>query len=135
MQIKIFKYAPSNFGEVWPIVTPWLEKTLEVAPPYWALSDLERMCANGNYILWLVAIDNKPVGILLTEIIKFDTCLIVSVPWMGGSKMRAWIGRAQEVIEQWGKAAGAKYLAGGGREGWGRVASMKNYGSLLAKEL
>lgn len=135
MQVHILKYAPSNFGEVWDIVAPWLEKSLKEAPPYWTLPDLKRKCENGEYILWMAAVDYKPYGVLLTEIIKFDSCLIVSVPWMGGSKMPAWIGKAQEVIERWGRDAGAKYLTGGGRVGWGRIASMRNYGCLLAKEL
>lgn len=120
---------------VWATVEPWLLKTLEVAPPWWKIEDLYEKCINGNLVPWVVCLDNKPKGIILTGIDQYTTTRVCGIPWIGGEKMMLWISTAQEIIEQWAKEAGCTFLSGSGRAGWSKVARMQDYGPTLIKEL
>lgn len=131
----LVKYSPQALPLVWPTIQPWLEKTLSEAPPWWRLSDIHERCLNGDLIAWVACIGDKAYGMLLTGIEQYHEAKVCGVPWIGGSKMPAWIGAAQYIIESWAKAAGCTHLSGGGREGWARVANMKNYGPILSKDL
>lgn len=122
-------------ADVWPIISGWIESCLKVAPPWWTLESIRRRCESGEYVIWLVLLDNKPCAVALSQLEQFDTALICNVPWIGGRGMRHWLPFLQEIIESWAKDAGATHLSGAGRRGWSRMAGMKEIGTILAKEL
>lgn len=133
--VHIYKCAPESLAGVWPLVAGWLEKSLTVAPPWWTLQDLYDLTMKGDYILWLITIENKACGVALAEFNQFPSALVCDVPWIGGKGMRVWLPALQELIEKWAREAGAKYLMGAGRRGWIRAAGMKEIGLILIKDL
>lgn len=133
--IRILNFPADTIDDVWPVVEGWLEKCLKVAPPWWRMEDLKASCKSGQYILLLATVDNQPEGVALAEIIQFPAAKVCNVPWIGGNKMRAWFPDLQEQVEAWAEKSDAKYLLGGGREGWKRIVGMENYGCILIKEL
>lgn len=133
--VYLIKYSPQTVDFVWPTVEPWLAKTLSEAPPWWRIEDLHQRCKKGDLMLWVACVDGKPLGVILSGLDKYHAATVCGVPWIGGNKMMLWIGAAQKIIEQWAKEAGATFLCGGGREGWARVAGMKQCGITLIKEL
>lgn len=132
---SLIKYTKETFHTIWPVIEPWIAKSLSVAPPFWSISDIKKRCEAGGYIVWVAHINGKPYGTLLTGLERFDEAMVCGVPWIGGSKMPLWIGDAQEIIEAWARDAGCAFLTGGGREGWARVSGMKEKGINLYKEL
>lgn len=134
-EIKIRRYNPEYIDDIWPMVTPWLQGSLAVAPPWWTLGDLYTRCLAGDYALWMVYSDEESCGVALSELCQFNAHLVCGVPWICGHNMQQWLPSLQEVIEQWGRDASASFLAGSGRKGWMRASGMKDYGFILAKEL
>lgn len=133
--VGIVKYASPEIDAIWPLVLPWLERSLAVAPPWWRADDLKARCLSGDYILWLILLGNAPCGVALSELEQYPSALVCNVPWIGGRGMKAWLPTLQDLIERWARDAGAKYLAGAGRRGWARAAGMKEIGTILVKEL
>lgn len=133
--VGIIKCTASQIDDVWPVVTPWLEKCLKVAPLFWTMRLLRKRCEKGSYILWLVLINNVPSGVAISELDDFDGVLVCNIPWVGGVSMRLWRQFLQEILENWARAAGAMHFCGGGRRGWAREADMKEIGVILHKEL
>lgn len=106
-----------------------------VAPPWWTLSDIERSCRSGDYIVWLVYSGGTPCGVALSELSQYPSAMVCNVPWLGGRGMKLWLPLLQATIEQWARDAGAKYLSGAGRRGWARASNMREIGTILTKEI
>lgn len=134
-RVGIIKCTASQIDDVWPVVSPWLEKCLDIAPPFWTLNLLRKRCDNGHYICWLVTADNKPCAVALSELEPFDDVLVCNVPWIGGSNKRLWRPFLQQILESWARDAGAKHFCGAGRRGWSREAGMNEIGVILHKDL
>lgn len=134
-QVGIIKCTASQIEDVWPVVSPWLEKSLKIAPSFWTLNILRKRCDSGNYILWLILVNNAPCGVALSELEDYDDVRVCVVPWIGGARMKAWRPFLQQILEAWAKDAGATHFCGSGRRGWSREAGMKEIGVILHKDL
>lgn len=132
---EIIKCSRESIANVWPHVSEWLDRCLKRAPPWWQVEDLKNKCLSGDYILWLIASEGQACGVALSELNQYPAALICNVPWIGGTTMKLWRPLLQATLEHWARDAGAAYLTGGGRRGWARESSMKEYGVILVKEL
>lgn len=132
---KVIEVPREYVNEVWPIVRGWLIESLKYGLPWFTIADLLILCLKGDFVIWLINLDEKPCGVILSELITYPSAKVCNAPWIGGERLNEWLPEAQKRVETWGKRAGATYLMGGGRKGWIRAAGMKEMGVILTKEI
>jgi hypothetical protein len=127
---------PYGIDAIWGQVEGFLKEALVDGFPLYALDDIQAMCKNQSAVLGVVVKDRKEIVAAMTATItsypKGNVAMILGV---SGQDMSQWIEQAQDVMYEW---AGLNHCVGimaAGRQGWTRLAGMKNLGHLMYKHL
>lgn len=133
MSVEILPVAQHHVARIWPSVAKYVADSLEYANGVYLPEDIQGFCIEGKMQLWIATRGDRVLAALVTEIMDFPRMRIVSVPFIGGTDMRAWFRKALYTIEAWSKEMGCVGMQGGARRGWGKLAKMEEIGVMLWK--
>lgn len=113
--IPIPKDAVHHF---WGKVEGILDKAVRTARGKFKIEDVKAGLDSGVYLLWVVMIDDEIVAAVVTRITKYPRCNAMSLDWIGGKRMKEWIGVVNETMVAHAKHNGCNHLEGFGRPAW-----------------
>lgn len=103
---------------VWDEVKEMLAKSTMTAAGKCDINDLRNGIENGVYLLWVVLDENEVLAGVTTRIIEYPKCRALALDWIGGNRMRDWIGLVNEHMVQHARYNGCSHLEGYGRPAW-----------------
>lgn len=112
--IKLAK--ASDINELWASVRPYVLKVLTKQHD-WNETAVYNELASGRMSLWLI--DDCAMGI--TQVQPFPNGKICVVFMCGGSGMKNWKSRFDEVVTNYARGMGCVAMTIHGRSGWERV--------------
>jgi hypothetical protein len=123
----IFTLIPHDHVlDIWPQVAEMLDKAARTTNGRFdKLSILDELM-NNTIELWVVFDDKVPVAALTTRVSPYVEYKTLSIDWVGGSRMRDWIGDAMKTLKSYARDQGCRKLEGRGRSGW--IRALKKYG-------
>tara|TARA_R100000773_G_scaffold34054_1_gene29053 strand:- start:496 stop:912 length:417 start_codon:yes stop_codon:yes gene_type:complete len=119
---------PEDVETIWPQVKEYLKKALLTSSNKMSVEDVYAKTQNGTYGLWVI-LDEQTTDILAcytTRIIQYPNRRALAIDWLGGHRMKEWIGLMHETVSEFAKDHGCFYIEGYGRQAWGRV--LEKYG-------
>jgi hypothetical protein len=119
---------PEDVKQIWPQVEEYLQKALLTSSNKMGLEDVYAKTQDGTYGLWVI-LDEQTADVLAcytTRIIQYPNRRALAVDWLGGKRMKEWIGLMHETVSSFAKDHGCFYIEGYGRQAWGRV--LEKYG-------
>lgn len=124
-------------GKIWPIVEPLIAPSLKYANGCFLPVDLRDACIETRMQLWVVVDDEtrEIIAAVVTRISVYPRRKSLSVPFVGGRRMREWLPLLTETLEGFARENGCTFMEGGARNGWVRAAGYRNIGAMLIKEL
>lgn len=136
MNVEVYPVRPELIETVWPHAVGFLEKALARAKlKTHTLGDLYEATKRGDFVLWVCF---GPAGIdaaLLAEVQQTPQAKILSIPYIGGRNMKAWVKPIVAALEAWGRSVGCCALTGGGRIGWARAAGFEPLETILIRKI
>ena len=120
--------------EVWKEASVLLEPAVNRSLGRYDLNSLHAALLHREMQLWCVW-DRVMIAAVLTQMNVWPTGMKTArVVMAGGMYMKKWT-HMMDLIEQWAKANGCKYLEAGGRPGWKKVLGWKQTAVELVKDL
>lgn len=120
--MKFTPIAPQMLPDVWQHVAPLLDKAVSLSPELIKIQDVYEAALAGVYLVW-VAVDEEKgefVGVITTRIISYPRTKAMAMDFIGGARMKEWLGMAHEAIEEHAKRNECSHLEGYGRRAWSR---------------
>ena len=103
---------------VWDEVSGMLERSTYTAVGKCDINDLRSGIEDGVYLLWVVMDGQEILAGVTTRIIEYPKCRALALDWIGGKRMRDWIGLVNEQMVLHAKHNGCAHLEGYGRPAW-----------------
>lgn len=123
----IIKDVPQDMLEsLWPFIAPFLSKAVNLTPEMATLNDVYEQCANGENIAWVVVQDNKIIAAYTTRVVEYPQARALIVDYLGGERMKDWLGLAVTSIKNQAKRNNCKWFEAYGRRGWERLVKEYN---------
>jgi hypothetical protein len=107
-------------AENWPLISKLLRKATVITGCYEPI-DLLAMAMRGQVGIWVCEVDGAIEAAVVTEIKQYPRRRILEVLFAGGTKMRVWLPRLVEVLDEHGEQAGCSHVASAGRRGWAKA--------------
>jgi len=105
--------------QVWPIVEPWLNKSLEVTTDDINVDQL-KVCLINRYQTLLIAVDdNKIIGAGTVQIDNFPNNRVLSITALGGRNIVK--SEVFEQLEKWAKSQGVTKIKASAKEAQARL--------------
>jgi hypothetical protein len=125
-----------QIDSAWPSVSAYLDRAIKrSADPICDVEDLRKDCLKKDAILWVAVRGHEVIAAIITRIEKFPKYEVLSIPWIGGKHLRAWLKPMLETLEAYGRHFGCKKMMGSERAGWCRVAGFKPATELFERAL
>jgi hypothetical protein len=128
--MKFTVIHPSLLPNVWPHVSPLLDRAIRLNPELLDLGDVYTGALAGAYVIW-VAVDDETgefVGAVTTRIIPYPQTKALAMDFLGGTRMKEWLHLAQEAVEEHAKRNGCSHLEAYGRRAWSRYLEPHGWG-------
>lgn len=106
---------------VWPTAGPMLERALARAPGRYAGGDIYELLVKGGSTLWLVFDDAGIIAACATRLYDIPLGRILCVEWLGGGRLREWVGHLVPLLERYAKDLSCTKIEAHGRKGWKRI--------------
>lgn len=120
----------------WPEVSAYLDKAIKRAKdPICDVDDLRKDCLQKEAILWVAVRGSEIIAAIITRIEKFPKHQVLSIPWIGGKHLHAWMKPMLAMLESYGRAFKCKKMVGSERRGWCKVAGFKPMTELFERLL
>lgn len=103
---------------VWDEVSGMLEKSTYTAAGKCDINDLRDGIEGGSYLLWVVMEGQEVLAGVTTRIIQYPKCRALALDWIGGNRMKDWIGLVNEQMVLHAKHNDCAHLEGYGRPAW-----------------
>lgn len=110
--------------DYWPLALPLLAPAIARTGGRFTPADILAAISRAEMQLWLVTLDEKPAGAVVTEIVCYPQKKFCRVFLLGGTHTRRWLHLEQRIAE-WAKAQGCAGMETMGRAGWRRL--LKGY--------
>jgi hypothetical protein len=111
---------PQVIDVVWPEVSKMMQKAIDTTSGVFDIDSIYGALQTGDYLLWLVTEDTKPIAAITTRISVYPRGKGLSMDWIGGERMAEWLPMAHETMVRYAKDNGCTHLEGYGRKAWGR---------------
>jgi hypothetical protein len=101
----------------WDDIKPLIDKALkkqEVSE--YTLDDIKGFLKERDMQAW-VALDEKIIGCVITQIINFPRKKVLDVLFIGGERFDTWA-YGWNILNEFAKDQGCKKIKGDGRDGW-----------------
>jgi len=118
---KSIRFAPVPVGNLdmfWDTVAPMLSRAIKTAHGKSSIDDVFAGIMNGTYVLWVAVVDGKIVAAVTSRIVQYPQCRAMALDWIGGAKMKDWIGVGNEILVRHAKHNGCTHMEGYGRAAW-----------------
>tara|TARA_A100000171_G_C2106968_1_gene132841 strand:+ start:812 stop:1237 length:426 start_codon:yes stop_codon:yes gene_type:complete len=118
--MKFTVIPPDKITELWPHISPLVEKATSLTPDKIAIQDVLDGVLAGAYLIW-AAVDEDSgefIGTVTTRIINYPRTKALAMDFIGGTRMKEWLQMAHEHIEDHAKRNGCTHLEGYGRRAW-----------------
>lgn len=127
---------PEHVDSAWEEAGPYLEKAIKRAKdPLYDIDDLKERCMKRESVLWVAVRGSEIIAAIVTQIEKFPKQQILSIPWIGGKHLKAWLKPMLVLLERYGRYEKCSKMVGSEREGWCRVAGFKPMTTLFERSL
>ena len=107
--------------KVWPGAAKLLERSIATTNGKFSVEDVRQGILRGDLVLWLAVDGDTPIAAITTRIIRYPHRDAMAMDWVGGTRMREWLGLAMSTLKQYAVDNGCLHLEGYGRKAWGRV--------------
>ncbi len=106
---------------VWDTVAPMLQMAIDTSPGGYTTDSVREDIMAGRLGLW-VALEggDTPVAAVTTRIVDLPEMRVLTMDWVGGSKMANWLGVTMDTLERYAKDNDCTQLQGYGRKAWER---------------
>ena len=115
----------SQINEVWPVVAPLIERSIEYSDGKFALADVRRFLEEQTCQLWLIYNAAGIAGALVTQIINYPQDRRLIFLFCAGVEADQWL-HLSEVIKNYAREQGCSCVEIYGRPGW--VKKMRPFG-------
>ena len=126
--MKAIRIEPHDIRKYWPHVMPLLKKATALSPGKVVVADILSQAEEGGLGVWAVvdARENAILAAFTTRVAIYPRSRALAVDFMGGGRMKEWIGIVDETLSDHARELGCTRLEGFGRDAWGRV--LKGHG-------
>jgi len=106
----------------WPFVIEYISSALEHTDGEITLSEIHAAIANQTRQLWIIKHNSEYIAAIVTQIYSYDgsNLKIGEVTMAGGSQHDIW-DHFTDVVGEWFKEQGCKFIDIIGRPGWQRL--------------
>lgn len=114
-----------HLAQVWTSAEPHLRRAESTSNGRIGMDDLRASLLSGGHLLWIVYDPQAQMVIaaFTTRIICYPKVRAMVIEWMGGARMREWIGLAHDKIKAHAAENTCTQLEAEGRNAWVRWAS------------
>lgn len=116
MDVRAIPYEAVD--DMWPVVEPWLVRAAHMQDSVYDADDIKEAIHRGDLALWVIFDGPVPVATFTTRVTQTPKVRVMSMDWVGGTRMSEWLDDAMEMIERYARDMGCTRLEGGGRKGW-----------------
>ena len=102
-------------------VGPMLDKAINHADGNLLLIDVLYRILAGEQQLWIAEDGAQIIACAVTQVLVFPRKKVLSIAFIAGSDMNAWIGH-EPVVEEYARQRGCVAFEGYARQGWARRA-------------
>lgn len=103
---------------IWDEAKGYLEAAIKTARGKCTIDDVREGIDSGMYLLWVVMDGKEVIACITTRIIDYPQCKAMALDWIGGKRMKEWIGMSNEVMVDHAKNNGCTHMEGYGRPAW-----------------
>lgn len=82
------------------------------------LDDIEDDIRGGGAVMWIVHVEDTLVAAITTCVVKHPQRNTLKIEFMGGTRMKQWMGKAIKVLSDLAEKAGLGALEADGRKGF-----------------
>jgi len=133
--VRILQVRAEDVRIVWPEVRDYLNGAVQRVGHLYDVGDVLKEIES-NIAALLVAEENgKIYGAATIKIVQYPKAKVATVGFLGGVKMRRWIGKIIKAIDIYGKENGCRYTDTIGRRGWIKVWAGKEKGIWVVREI
>lgn len=126
--MKIQAVPAGMIEELWPIVSPMLQRALDTTDDKLGIDELKNRATQGHVFLWVICDeDNVVYAAAITHFVYYLTHSVLSIPFIGGDRMAEWADDFLHTMERFALDTGCSKLNGFGRKGWGRYLGTKGW--------
>lgn len=119
-EVTCIAVPKTHLDAAWAVAGPMLAKAVKTAEGKLDIDDVLEGARNDVYVVWLVLIDREAVAALTTRIIDYPKCKAMAIDWIGGTRMKEWLGPAMRAMKEHAIRNGCAHMEGYGREAWMR---------------
>jgi hypothetical protein len=117
----IFTPVPKHLlGVVWPKVESYLAAAVKTADGKCTVDDVRAGIESDVYLLWVVVDGEDIIAAVTTRVIEYPKRNGMAVDWLGGRRMKEWIGMVNDTVSQHARNHGCSHLEAYGRPAWSR---------------
>jgi len=103
---------------VWDEVKDYLDGAIQTANGKCTVDDVRAGVDSGMYLLWVAMDGQDIIAAFTTRIIEYPRRRAMAMDWVGGKRMREWIGALNKTMVDHAKANGCSHIEGYGRPAW-----------------
>lgn len=106
---------------IWGEVRDYIDAAIKTARGKCTIDDVKREIDSGLYLLWIVVDDGEIIAGITTRVIEYPQCKALALDWIGGKRIRDWIGMVNGLMVDHAKRNECSHLEGYGRPAWIRL--------------
>lgn len=130
MMINIFGVATEHIEELWDILEPFIQLSIDKGTPIpeESTEDVKRELLDKSLSLW-VAVDSEDgeiIAAMTTYIAEMPLVKRAVIRHLAGIEMKSWF-EFYPLVEEWAREHGATEMVVKGRPGWARVLQAQGY--------
>ncbi len=111
--------VPADFVDTcWEEVAPMLEKATDRSGGRYNIEDVYEKIVNETAQLWVMLNGEKIVAAFVTEITTYGQKKMLTVHFAGGSRMKEWLQKIDEIFRDWAIDNQCSGIELTGRKGW-----------------
>jgi len=126
-RMNIFPLKSDQVEPMWPVLGPFIEKALSYTQGELDPLDICKRALDGEMTIWLVAIEAKVIGVVVTEVIAFAQYDVLRIVTLSGERFKEWKADLDKILVKFAQLIGARRIEAVGRPGWVRALRDLNY--------
>jgi len=107
----------TDIDEVWPIVSPLLQKAVDKGQGDFLLQDYYEALLLRNMQLWVWKPEEKITAACVTQILSYPRRKVCQILLLGGTGLKDWLKKENSLVE-WAREQGCSQMEGFARDGW-----------------
>lgn len=114
--------VPKEYVEgCWDQIEGYLEGAAKYTYGRYTVQDIKDCITDYDYQLWVAFEDDKIYGAVVTEIVHYPQCKMLSMQFTGGVELKKWKNPMLDILQRWARDNRCEKIESPGRPGWARV--------------